>query len=164
MKTRKIMLILFVILIVSGCQKQSSIEYVEKNLKIEISDGKVVNELNKEESFNGDGQKIIKININKDKFTDQLKNNKEWNTECNIIINTVLYGYEDENNSIAPIISEEDKPIIPKIKKGYYYFKDKNNASVNQNNLDYFEQYSYNFVVAVYDCKTSILYYCEYDS
>ena len=54
----------------------------------------------------------------------------------------MLYGYEDENNSIAPIISEEDKPIIPKIKKGYYYFKDKNNALINQNNLDYFEQYS----------------------
>ena len=53
---------------------------------------------------------------------------------------------------------------MPKIEKGYFYFKDKNNTSSDKNNLDFFKQPSFNFIVAVYDCETSTLYYCEYDS
>ena len=163
-KMNIIVLLLANVLLISGCQK-NNMEYVEDKLNVNLSGGKVIKATEIEDSFHGDGQTIIQINIGEDKFVDQIKDNADWSKESNTVIDTVLYGYEDQEKGVAPMISEEDdKPIIPKIEKGFFYFKDKNNSSSDKNNLDFFKQPSFNFIVAVYDCETSTLYYCEYDS
>ncbi|MGO4987235.1 hypothetical protein ACTQ46_03045 [Gallicola sp. Sow4_E12] len=135
---------------------------------INIYSGKVVTYEDDHGGFHGDGTTFAVIDFGKENVKDKYKENKEWKplplTENLEILN---YGKkEGEEWSRMPTIADEKiKPLIPRIKNGYYFFKDRHFESKDpKDDTDLFNRTSMNFIFAVFDEDSNKMYYYKFDS
>ena len=58
-----------------------------------------------------------------------------------------------------------EKADIPEIEEGYYYFIDRFSETKDKySDEDLLNRYSFNFTIVLFDNKTNILYYYEFDT
>ncbi len=176
---KKIILLLLMSLLMTGCVNDNPISYVENQLGVKLNNAKVEKNKEKEDSFLGDGTAytIIK-NINR-KFEKQVKNRKDWSRKPTKLERLLLYGYkyriekgpniepfEEEMEEEPYVTDDKEKRIVPKMDNAYYYFKDtewfeNEKEKEKERRLDPVPR---NFIIAVYDVDNNRLYYYEYDS
>lgn len=136
----------------------SPIKTVVNNLNLNLYDSKIVSEKSTK-GFFGDGMYYIVIDCkkSKEKVLEQLNNRWELFPLTN---NLNLIMYEGNNNyHLAQDIG------LPEIEDGYYLFINKHSSAKNKyRDDDLFDDHSFDFILAIYDIKTDLLYYFEYDT
>lgn len=142
---------------------------ISKNLGIDISSGTISNIKDTYGGFHNDGQLFTQITFADDTNTleNEIKNNDLWKeTPLQESLNILIYGFDNDIESIGPFISDEEgNSLFPIIKNGYYFFKDRHSESQNPN--DYSEvlnRNSFNFSIAIYDKDTKTIYYAKLDT
>lgn len=135
---------------------------------INIGSGKIVTYRDDHGGLHGDGTTFAIIDFGKENMKDKYKENKEWKplplTENLEILN---YGSKtgEEWNRLPTIADDKIKPLIPRIEKGYYFFKDRHFESQDpKDDTDIFNRYSMNFTFAVFDEDSNKMYYYKFDS
>lgn len=140
---------------------------VENELDLDLKDAEVEFSMDDHGGFHGDGQQVV-IMYFYDTIENQLKNNDEWNSfPLSENLECVLYGDETEFTSYSPHFTrgETNKPVLPEIKNGYWYFYDRHSESDDPKDDTYLlKRGSSNYTVAVYDCDENTLYYFERDT
>ena len=163
-KLKILITMILLMALVSGCAffEEGPIDYVSHELNVKV-DGKLAKDNDTHGGFLGDGENLIIINNVDNGFLKQIKDNSEWTSEPTKLETVLLYGgeYGDMYRSEPVVGFDDEKPIIPKIKNAYYYFRDRQTDEKEKNVL---ERYSYNFTIAVYDVERKILYYYELDT
>lgn len=131
---------------------------IKENLHLNIYDSVTIKEISNK-GFFGDGYNYIKIDCssNSSKILEQIMNWKTLPLTENL--NLIMYGGDNYHYNLSDEIS------LPKIEKGYYYFVNNHDKAISRfEDSDLFDLGSFNFTVAIYDCKTNVLYYYEYDT
>lgn len=126
-------------------------------------DFSVVEENDTHGGFLGDGSYylILDCSGNKALALEKIKDWKKLPLSENL--NLIMYGGEKDGIDYGYNLSEEAK--IPKIKNGYYMFKDRHSESQNaEDDSELLSRHSFNFSIAVYNCDTDKLYYFEFDT
>lgn len=117
--------------------------------------------------FHNDGTTYIELNFPDNLYLEAIKQSSKWHPlPLNKELATLVYGKSDENISIGSFLTNEDgKLLFPPIENGYYYFKDRNSESVdNQDSSKILKRNSFNFTIAIYNEDTKMLYFCELDT
>ena len=148
--------ILALLCLTIGCGKQDILK------KIELNDNKceIKSELDTHGGFLGDGDYFAKIKCSKINYNKLSKNWKKL-------------PLSDSLNQVTQIKKCNDKDCkniyerfsIPSIENGYYYFLNKQAKSKNKyddTNLN--DKTSLNFILAIMDMDTNIIYYYELDT
>ena len=177
---KKIILLLLMSLLMTGCVDDNPISYVEKQLGVKINNAKVEKNKEKEASFLGDGIAYTIIKDIDKNFEKQVKNRKGWSHKPTKLEKTLLYGYKyrienvpnmegfEEEAEEGPYVveGENEKRVVPKMNNAYYYLQDtewfeNDKEKAEERKMDPIPK---NFVIAVYDVDNNKLYYYEYDS
>lgn len=157
-------------MIFSSCSSENQTDELSKTLGINLDEGTIIENLDTHGGFHGDGYTYIKISFKDDLgkiITDEIKNNEDW---CSLPftdnLHTAVYGKETNSSSIGPIVTKNEGQILfPSIKNGYYFFFNRQNGNSNpKDDSNFFNQYSYNFTIALYDPNENVLYYYELDT
>ena len=152
-------------IILTGCSKNDILTSISKEIGVDISSEKILEEKDDHGGFCGDGIKIVKIKIENKQFISELESSSEWKPQISKAIQGFLYGLEEGDCEYRPFISDEDDtPLIPTFSHAYYFIKNRNSDSRDLKGTELLEFPSANVTIAVYDTETSVLYYCEYDS
>jgi len=170
MRWNIISLVMVLLLIMTGCRAEKTnnvLSEISKTIGVDVSAGEVMSESDTHGGFHGDGDTVVVIQFADTSFSDQIKDNEEWNamplTE-NLI--TLVYGIHTETSSIGPMIHSGDNvPVVPEIENGYYYFRDRHSQSTDpKDDTNVLNRASYNFTIAIFDVDANILYYLELDT
>jgi len=170
MRWNIISLVMVLLLIMTGCRAEKTnnvLSEISKTIGVDVSAGEVISESDTHGGFHGDGDTVVVIQFADTSFSDQIKDNEEWNamplTE-NLI--TLVYGIHTETSSIGPMIHSGDNvPVVPEIENGYYYFRDRHSQSTDpKDDTNVLNRASYNFTIAIFDVDANILYYLELDT
>lgn len=160
-------LLLFVILLLSGCGKGNVQEDVSKAIGIDVSKGTILTESDSHGGFHGDGMSVIHITFDEDAVLDEIENNDYWNElPLSENITALVYGISDDTSTIGPYLTDENgNTIIPEIQNGYYYFYDRHSESKDPySDENVLARASFNFTLALYDSDNNVLYYVEFDT
>lgn len=149
----------------ASCGENSKNSY-PYDTDIDFSKGETLEAWDTHGGFLGDGDyfEVKKFNEEDAKTViDKMKNNSKWKKlPMSKGLNSFIYG-NTQWGGLA--VNEDDKVLIPKIKKGYYCLIDRYDEKVNYDDFgEMMEQYSYNFTIAIFDTEKNKLYYYEYDS
>lgn len=150
-----------------GCGKMNETERFSKEFGVDISQGNVVSDIDTHGGVFGEGVKLMAIDFTGVSINTKVKNNENWKElPLPEEINTIVYGVSDKETFSEPLIPYDEVGItIPKIERGYYYFKDRHSESTDPYNYkEILERASYNFTIAIYDADTDTLYICEMDT
>lgn len=154
-----ILLALIVVLSIIGCKSSSTIEYIKKEINLDISKCHIIEDNDEHSGFLGDGEYFVKAECldNDENIINQINS---WNVlPLSKNLQLIMYGGNGYNYELAKSVG------IPEINNGYYYFIDRHSESVDkQSDIDLFNRYSFNFTLALYDNDTNILYYYELDT
>ena len=140
---------------------------ISKTIGVNVSAGKVISESDSHGGFHGDGDRVIAIQFSDTSFSDQIKDNEEWNVmPLTENLTALVYGLHTENSSIGPMIHDGDNvPVIPEIENGYYYFRDRHDQSTDpKDDTNVLSRASYNFSIVIFDADANMLYYMEKDT
>lgn len=143
-------------LMLSACSLKDVKNEVSKTLDLDVSDGTVISSSDTHGGFHGDGTTYIALQFPEEELSDTLKQNRAWHEfPLSDTLTTLVYGKKEEQSQTGPFLTDDDgNTLIPEIKNGYYYFKDRNNNGGN----------SFNFTAAFYDTDSNTLYFCELDT
>ena len=145
---KKVILLVLVLLI--GCSNKFIINKIGVDGKCKIK-----NEIDTHGGFNGDGDYFVKIECNK---INNLKDN--WkNLPLTDSLKEVMEMEQCDSKSCKNVYKKYN---IPNIKNGYYYFIDKKTNSSDEVNIN--NKSSYNFILALLDKDTNMIYYYELDT
>ena len=149
---KKILLILSLVILLSGCMKDNK---PLKVLKLDEKTCKIAKNIDTHGGFLGDGERFSKIECNS-------VNIEEWNNmPLPKEIDEVLSMEICDNKSCK---STYERYSIPK-NKGYYYFIDRHSDSKDKFDYkDLNKRSSYNFTLGIYDDTKNIIYYYELDT
>ena len=160
--------ILFLICVLDiGCEKNNKSESLSMELGIDLSQGEIESDLDTHEGPLGDGIKLKVVHFKNDSITDEIKKSSVWKPlPLSEELAIIVYGGLNHGCYIESLIaSDENGMTIPKIDKGYYYFKDRHFESTDsQSEVGILDRPSYNFTIAMYDSDSRILYFCEVDT
>ena len=148
-------------------EAENVLSEISKTIGVDVSAGEVISESDTHGGFHGDGDRVIEIQFVDTSFSDQLKDNEEWNAmPLTENLTALVYGLHTETSSIGPMIHKEDNaPVVSEIENGYYYFKDRHYESSDpKDDTSVLGRASYNFTIAIYDTDTQKLYYLELDT
>lgn len=165
-----ILLTLILLLTMAGCSSEKTsnvLSEISKTIGVDVSVGEVVSESDSHGGFHGDGDRVIEIQFTDNSFSDQIKDNEEWNAmPLTENLTALVYGLHTETNTIGPMIHKGDNaPVVPEIEKGYYYFRDRHVQSTKpKDDTNVLSRASYNFTIAIFDADTNMLYYLEKDT
>lgn len=165
---KKIFIVIVALLIIPlfGCSRDNdeSIFYNIGLNKVENENIKLITKKERKSSFNGDGEDFYAYEIkNSNKIIKQIKEKKDWKKlPLSENISNIVYG----NNGYSPfIIDKEGNKLIPYIKNGYYYFYNTSEDAKDKTADTYLKNsYSYNFIIAIFDTDTNMLYYAKLDT
>ena len=165
---KRIIALLIIALLITGCVDDNPISYVEIELGVKINNAKIEKYKDKEDSFNGDGTRFIVLkNVSKD-FVNKIKNRKDWSHEPSKVERLALYGGEIKKDywTESFVTDDNDKMLIPKIKNAYYFSRDTEEYENEKEKIKERKEdpIPRNFIIAVYDVDNNKLYYYEYDS
>ena len=169
-KWNVISLVMVLLLTMTGCSSEkmnSILGEISKTIGVDVSAGEVISESDTHGGFHGDGDRVIEIQFSDTFFSNQLKENEEWNAmPLTENLTALVYGLHTETSSIGPMIHSEDNvPVVPEIENGYYYFRDRHSQSTDtKDDTNVLSRASYNFTIAIYDTDTQKLYYLELDT
>lgn len=159
-----------IILILSllGCSgSKSDDENIFNNIGLNIVENEnttLITKKEREPSFHGDGIDFYVYEFkNSDEILKQVEENKEWkNLPLRENINSVVYG----GNGYSPFVTDDDgHKLIPPIKNGYYYFYNTSEDAKDKTDDTYLKNaFSYNFIIAIFDTDTNMLYYVKLDT
>lgn len=149
-------------------------ETISEAVGIDCSEGEVVISENTHGGMQGDGQTYTELSFQDDALEMEIAQNPNWQEiPLSENVTTIVYGYEEvTENSVnsrgSMFLDYSDplsspKPRIPEIENGYYYFEDRLSSGEERWDdsqvLD--REAHYNFVLAIYDVDTGILYFCQ---
>lgn len=124
---------------------------------IDFSGGYVINATDNHGGFLGDGTTYVEIAYYDEAVAENIAKNGRWNP---LPVSDDIYKviYTDHFEAIRNY-------GIPKIKNGYYFFYDRSDEATDPyDETKFYDRYSYNFTVALYDNDTNRLYYIEADT
>lgn len=163
----------------------SEIDEISKALNVDLSDATVCVEEDTHSGFGNDGYEFYEILISQEQASDFIKEICEadgWNEfPLTKDMENLIYGescQESDKNAVISAVSEESDEdifslvkddeyniLFPRINEGYYFFCDNREGNRDYHlNEDFFQQFSYNFTVAIYDVKNFKLYYYKLDT
>ena len=169
-KIKKFIIFIIVFFISSyefmGCADISEIEYINKQIKINILEPTNISYEDSHGGFHGDGTTFAKLEFSsedKERVIEEFKENNWFNTQLSDNINIFIYGGMKNGVFYDFNIAKEFK--IPKVENGYWYFVDRNSENGDSSSdSEIFNRNSFNITVALYDLDENILYYLEFDT
>ena len=166
MKKRKraavLILIVMAALLIFVFRPENVHDTVTEALGVKVNEGEVLEDYDTHGGFLGDGLSCITLQTESDYLLKQIEKDKRWKKfPADKTVETLLYG----NGQDGPYLkNKEGKLFVPKIRNGYYYLKDRQNAGENGEHRNILERYSFNFTLGIYDADTGILYCIEFDT
>ncbi len=145
--------------------RDSTEEYIKKELGIDISFCTIKEEHDDHGGFLGDGSYFLVADCENDKenILSQLKDWKKFPLSGNL--QKAVYGEEYSDGQMYYSFSSLCKGKIPTINNGYYYFFDRFKEAIDvYSDKDFLDRFSYNFTIALYDEDTNLFYYYELDT
>ncbi len=170
MRWNIISLVMVLLLTMTGCSSEKTnnvLSEISKTIGVDVSTGEVIFESDSHGGFHGDGDTVIEIQFSDTSFSDQIKDNEEWNAmPLTENLTALVYGIRTETSSIGPMIDSGDNvPVVPEIENGYYYFRDRHYESTDpQDDTNVLSRASYNFTIVIFDADANILHYLELDT
>jgi len=170
MRWNIISLVMVLLLTMTGCRTEKSnnvLSQISKAIGVGVFAGVVIYELDSHGGFHGDGTTIVEIQFADASFSEQIKDNEEWNAlPLTENLTALVYGIQTEELSVGPMIHREDNiPAVPEIENGYYYFRDRHYESTDpKDDSGVLGRGSYNFTIAILDTIMQRLYYLEFDT
>ena len=153
--TIELIVVIFIMISIS-----TPIKTVGSNLNLNLYDSEIVSKKSTK-GFFGDGIYYIVIDCknSKKEVLEQISN--RWKL-LPFTDNLNLIMYERNSNYHYRLAQDVG---LPKIEDGYYLFVNRYfNAKNKYQDDDLFDYHSFDFTLAVYDKKTDLLYYFEYDT
>ena len=135
----------------------------EEYLGFSKQDFTVVAEEDTHGGFHGDGSYylILDCSNNIETASENINGWKPLPLSENLEL--IMYGGQKDGVYYGYGLSEEAH--MPKIINGYYFFQDRHAKSVDpSDDSSLFDQFSFNFTLAVYDCDTNRFYYFKFDT
>ena len=114
--------------------------------------------------FHGDGETFARIRLTEDaagEAVSRMLHGGPWWKALPLTeeLDRVLYGTGTE----PPLFHDENgDPLLPEIKKGWYFFYDQQGDPYIEESL--FSRPSFNFSLAIFDKETGMLYYFDLDT
>ncbi len=148
-----------IVIILIMLSMSSPIETVVSNLNLNLYDSKIVSDKSTK-GFFGDGMYYIVIDCkkSKEKISEQISNSWKSLPFTNNL-NLIMYEENNYHYHLAQDI------VLPRIEDGYYLFVNRHSSAKSKyQDDDLFDYHSFDFTLAIYDIKTALLYYFEYDT
>lgn len=158
----------FVILMLSACQKSNSPQKeISHALGIDISNGTVETYNDSHGGFHGDGTSYASIRFPDDSIAKKLSESNAWKPlPLSENLSVLIYGNTTKSGHTGSYLTDKDgKDTFPEVKNGYYYFIDRHDQSTDSyDDTNILDRYSFNFTIAIYDTDTDTLYFAELDT
>ena len=151
---------ILLVICISGCTYSNKIEYISKNMEINLENCKIEEEKDTHGGFLGDGDYFAKIICTENEDNEIKANWKKLplSTELQEVMD--LIQYDNKGGKTA-----YERYNIPKLEDGYYNFYDRHSESTdNKNDEELNLRSSYNFSLGICDSESMILYYYELDT
>ena len=148
---KKIIIIVFLVLLSTGCGK--------KTFDIDIKDCKILEEQDSHSGFLGDGNYYAKLEC------ENYKMDKDWKEmplpkTLKEVLDIDVCGTKGCKN-----FYERYKVSKDVTKNGYYYFLDRSEDAKDRHDTKSFkERHSYNLTIVIYNPNNNIMYYYEMDT
>ena len=181
MNNRVVKFLLVTVLAVSmaasltGCASSEK-KLVEEKLQIDLSSAKLLSKSDSHGGFHGDGTLVMSYDCSGAPLDLQLDELKKWQKFpiANVVKRLVIGKVPSQE---APIFTDENGGnLLPDISNGYYFFEDSTPREYRRTGRDEQEPevaegvvivgddyIPLNFVFAVYDTDSNILYYVKAD-
>lgn len=155
-----------VLFILAGCHGNAH-DDISKALGIDVSKGIEIEMQDSHGGFHGDGMTFVALRFPNDSLQAQIAEQEHWDQlPLSENLTALAYGLSTDTHSVSPHLTDKrGNPVMPKIENGYYYFFDRQaNIGSEHDDRDVFSRASYNFIFAIYDKDTNILYYVKFDT
>ena len=133
--------------------------HISESLRIDASEGVVVESYDDHGGFQGDGTSYAVLSFADEKLEQGIAAPGGWHqlplTEN---LETLIYGTRTETAATGPFIGI----TMPRVENGYWYFYDQQGETEDDSLV--LTRSSYNYTFALYDTENDLLYYCEYDT
>jgi hypothetical protein len=164
---KHLLLLVMVILLLTGCFSESINKRISKSLGIEIPKNIKIEYEDTHGGFHGDGETVVVVEFNNsigEDIKSKISNNEDWNSlPLSENLDLIMYGGQKEGIDYAYNLAEALD--MPPIENGYWFFNNRHSNSISpKEDSNLFNQYSFNFTIAVYDIDTQTLYYLEFDT
>lgn len=164
---KHLLFLVMVILFLTGCFSESINKRISISLGIEIPKDIKIEYEDTHGGFHGDGETVAVFEFNNSMGEDiqsEILNNEDWNKlPLSENLDLIMYGGEKEGIDYAYNLAE--LLDMPPIENGYWFFNNRHSNSISpKEDLNLFNQYSFNFTIAVYDIDTQTLYYLKFDT
>ena len=146
--------------------RRDALSKIGNELNLDISGGTMITNKDSHGGFHGEGVSLTIIQFDDENLKELIENNDNWNAfPLNETAQGLLYGYKRYDGMYGPFLTDEDgNPLVPPIKNGYYWLKDRQVRNEEAPGADLIHRSSLNLDVAVYDLDSGILYYCKFDT
>ena len=166
---RIVLLILCGLFLLTSCGVSSAVRKVEKYIDIELSTAEVLSEYETHGGFHGDGTTFITLRCDKEAAAEIEESESFHKLPLSADVGIMLYGSDYvlySKVSRSPLSDGELNPLFPEIENGYYFFLDRHPDASGESfdATELLDRYSYNFIVAIYDSDSDILYFCKFDT
>lgn len=148
------------ILSLSGCSSFAKLQD-DQQLMISLDGGSEKTEVDTHGGMGGDGYSLTIYSFDDDSVLNQIRTNKAWETlPMDDVTEKLAYGKE----ITGPYLCDDDQnPILPKVKNGYYILIDRRNAG-EQKEHNILDGLSFNFTIGIYDSDLNKLYVGKLDT
>lgn len=166
---RVFLLMLSAMVLLTSCGTNPTIKKVEKYIDIDLSSADVISEHESHGGFNGDGTTFLSLQCIGEIGAEIAENDSFRKLPLSADIGIMLYGSDYvmySETSRSPLSDGDHSPLFPKIENGFYYFLDLYPQESKEpfDTDGFLDRYSFNFVIAIYDSDTDILYFCKFDT
>lgn len=159
-------------LFLSACQKNSgdwAINEMSRYLEIDLSAGRIISQEDTHGGFHGDGDTFIIVEFegaDREQIEEEIAAAPHWNL-LPMIGNTAKAAYGKTYGVVTHIggvaRKRDGELFFPDVSRGYYCFYDRQSADPHDD-TELFGRYSWNFILALYDSETGLLYYFKIDT
>lgn len=144
-----------------GSEASSSREELRKMAKycgVNTADAVLLEGMDDHGGFQGDGTTWLKL-----QFSGAPEFGEGWKElPMSEPVTTLCHGIENEHGHFGPYM---DPGLIPEVENGYYLFYDRHSESSGPyDDSQVLKRASFNFIIAVYDTDTNLMYYVKHDT
>lgn len=160
---KKTCLILFVILLLTGCGRSDPLIEISAELGVDVTAGTLVVSSDSHGGFHGDGMTAIQIVIPGLKVPDS----SNWHPlPLSEPLSRAFYGASGDGWTWGALLTDDTgAPLLPHIEHGCWFFLDRHSESTDSaSDADLFSRSSWNFTAAVYDSDTGTLHFFRFDT
>lgn len=156
-----VMFLFLGVIILLSYNQSNKIKTIGKEIELDLSECKIVNESDTHEGLLGDGDYFAKIKCNE--YDSDVLREKWQELPISEGIKTALDMEQCDGKGCKNVF---DKYSIPDIEYGFYYFKDRTPEETDdrKDDTNLNNRSSYNFTVALFDVYKSTIYYYELDT